>query len=73
MNMLEDEIAQYLHEDSFLNRREYTTALYQLIEEVACAFSEWIEKDLAKVENIKYWMRSKKELFAYFINNVYKK
>ncbi len=52
--------------------------LYQLTQEVACAFAEWKEENCTYYDFFYYLKDNNKtqiiepELFAYFINNVYK-
>ena len=86
-NKLKEEIQKYLHEDSFLNRKEYTEALYSLISDVSVKFAKWAIQNTYEYEG--RWVingainydetgenfigHSDEELFNYFINNIYGK
>jgi hypothetical protein len=46
--------------------------LYQLTEDVAVKFSQWVENDSWQPQYLEQQTFTSKELFNYFINNVYK-
>jgi hypothetical protein len=69
-NKLKEEIAEVLGErelwdfENTLNVEVRTDKLYSIIEDVVCEFTEWRDNDLLHDG-------SNKELFQYFIKNIY--
>ncbi len=65
-NILEDEI----HKICPLGAKQ---EIYQLIEEVACEFYNWVTERGWIVDEVQEGGWDTKQTFFYFINNIYKK
>ena len=73
-NVLEDKIGDLneLLQNEQAGFDDTTKALYQLTEEVSCDFSDWKAMESWKYEFLEQHNFTTKELFQYFILNIYK-
>ncbi len=73
MNKLYNDIAEYFNEDSFSHRNEFTHLVYQLTEDVVLKFTKWKEEESWEVDYSYQKTHTVKELYYFFIENIYKK